>query len=489
MKRKISTLFSKRTGGGRDLGQCVAAAVIALTLMVTGAAGYAAAAFEPQVLLVEPGAVYDEEAELAGTQTAEAAPVQAEPEAAEPEAPVLRSAPVPAAEAAEPAAEAQPEAAPAVEEAAEAAPAPQEAAPAPAAPEQPAQEPAAEPAGTPALTEAELAEENGLSAAQTAQAGFQQMTDATAAEDPLAARYEATTITPDASGRITITPDEFNAMLANQNIDWDEENCLSWFFNWLFNWLFPAKETPAYSGWRTESGKTYYYDPSTHERLTGLQTIDDKIYYFDANGVRQDNVTFGIDVSRYQQKVDWNKVKQAGASFVIIRIGYRGYETGALVLDSMFESHLAGAKAAGLKTGVYIFSQAINEDEAREEAFACAYVLNGRSLDYPVYFDSEYSTSAHTGRADNLSKAERTACAVAFCEELKKYGYEPGVYASTSWFQNHLDLSALQGYRIWNAHYGVSAPSIDCDMWQGSCTGQLSGVSSSGVDLNISYMG
>ena len=78
---------------------------------------------------------------------------------------------------------------------------------------------------------------------------------------------------------------------------------------------------------------------------------------------------------------------------------------------------------------------------------------------------------------------------MAFCEELKKYGYEPGVYASTSWFQNHLDLSALQGYRIWNAHYGVSAPSIDCDMWQGSCTGQLSGVSSSGVDLNISYMG
>ena len=106
MKRKISTLFSKRTGGGRDLGQCVAAAVIALTLMVTGAAGYAAAAFEPQVLLVEPGAVYDEEAEFAGTQTVEAAPVEAEPEAAEPEAPALRSAPVPAAEAAEPAAEA-----------------------------------------------------------------------------------------------------------------------------------------------------------------------------------------------------------------------------------------------------------------------------------------------------------------------------------------------------------------------------------------------
>lgn len=484
MKRKISTLFSKRTGGGRDLGQCVAAAVIALTLTVTGAAGYAAAAFEPQALLVEPGAVYNEE-ELAEAQPEAAASAQTEPEETEPAAPAVRTAPASDAEPAAPAPEAQP----AAEETA-AAPAPQEeAAPAGEIPAQPAQEPAAAPVEEPALSPAELEEENGLPAAQTVSAGFQEMTEATAAEDPLAARYEATTITPDASGRITLTPDEFNAMLENQSIDWDEENCLSWFFNWLFNWLFPAKQTPAYSGWRTESGKTYYYDPSTHERLTGLQTIDDKIYYFDANGVRQDNVTFGIDVSRYQQKVDWKKVKQAGASFVIIRIGYRGYETGALVLDSMFESHLAGAKAAGLKTGVYIFSQAINEEEAREEAFACAYVLNGRSLDYPVYFDSEYSTSAHTGRADNLSKAERTACAVAFCEELKKYGYEPGVYASTSWFQNHLDLSALKGYRIWNAHYGVSAPSIDCDMWQGSCTGQLSGVSSSGVDLNISYMG
>ena len=442
MKRKISTLFSKRPGGGRDLGQCVAAAVIALTLTVTGAAGYAAAVFEPQVLLVEPGTVY-QEAAPEQAQALPAAPAVAEAAQAEAGA---------AGEAAQPEAAAQP-----------------------AETEQAA----------PALPQADIEEENGLTEVRAVQAGFQPMTEATAAEDPLAARYEATTITPDASGRITLTPDEFNTMLENQNIDWDEENCLSWFFNWLF----PERETPAYSGWRTEGNKTYYYDPTTHERLTGLQTIDDKIYYFDANGVRQDNVTFGIDVSRYQQKVDWQKVKQAGASFVIIRIGYRGYETGALVLDSMFESHLAGAKAAGLKTGVYIFSQAINEEEAREEAFACAYVLNGRSLDYPVYFDSEYSTSSHTGRADNLTKAERTACAVAFCEELKKYGYEPGVYASTSWFQNHLDLSALQGYRIWNAHYGVSAPSIDCDMWQGSCTGKLSGVSSSGVDLNISYMG
>ena len=384
MRQKISTLFSKLSGRGRDLGLRAAATGLALTLLLAGPAGVAASA-----------------------------------------------------------------------------------------------------AGADALPPAEEA----LLALENSADPWQAMDETLAAEDPLAARYEVTDIAPDASGRITLTPEQFTATLEAQNIDWEEENCIWWLFEWLYNLFFPDKAEPEYSGWRTEGRKTYYYDETTHRKVTGLQTIDDKIYYFDENGVRQDDVVFGIDVSRYQQNVNWRKVKEAGASFVIIRIGYRGYETGALVLDSMFESHLAGAKAAGLKTGVYIFSQAINEEEAREEAFACAYVLNGRSLDYPVYFDSEYSTSAHTGRADNLSKAERTACAVAFCEELKKYGYEPGVYASTTWFQNHLDLSALRGYRIWNAHYGVSAPSIDCDMWQGSCTGKLSGVSSSGVDLNISYMG
>ena len=490
MKRKISTLFSRKSGRGRDLGQCVAALVIALTLTVTGAAGYAASIFEPQALLVEPAAVYQEEEDTAvPSQKAPAVPSEGETEAVEAEtaAPEQAEEAETAAEPAEQPEPVQPETAqPAQPETGvvtEAA-APEETAE-PAAPEAQAepQQPAAEENSLPS------ADEPALYTVSEPEAVWQEMTDALAAEDPLAARYEATTITPDANGQITLTPEQFSLMLENQSIDWDQENCLTWFFNWLFNWLFPQKETPSYSGWRTEGGKTYYYDPTTHERLTGLQTIDDKIYYFDANGVRQDNVTFGIDVSRYQQNVNWKKVKAAGASFVIIRIGYRGYGSGALVLDSMFESHFAGAKAAGLKVGVYIFSQAINEEEAREEAFACAYVLNGRSLDYPVYFDSEYSTSSHTGRADNLSKAQRTACAVAFCEELKKYGYEPGVYASTSWFQNHLNLSELKGYRIWNAHYGVSAPSMACDMWQGSCTGTLSGVSSSGVDLNISYMG
>ena len=90
--------------------------------------------------------------------------------------------------------------------------------------------------------------------------------------------------------------------------------------------------------WRTVDGKTYYYDQYTNQPVTGIRSIDNKLYYFDANGVQQD-ATFGIDVSKYQSNIDWEQVKTAGVKFVIIRIGYRGYGSGALVLDPMFEQH------------------------------------------------------------------------------------------------------------------------------------------------------
>ena len=343
---------------------------------------------------------------------------------------------------------------------------------------------------------------------------WQQMTGELAEEDPMADRYEhpaaqqsepetealtdeelaqqLAELTMDEDGTVWMTPEQIEQALSSQYADpqllgLENSTQAKGFFQWLLEWLFGIDLTPQYSGWRTEWGKTYYYDPSTHKKVTGIRTIDGKIYYFDANGVKQ-NATFGVDVSKYQTSVDWKKVKAAGAEFAIIRIGYRGYETGTLVLDPMFETHFAGAKAAGLRVGVYIFSQAINEDEAREEAFACAYVLNGRKLDYPIYFDSEYATSSRKGRADNLSRDVRTACAVAFCEEVKKNGYEPGVYASTSWFGDKLNMSALAGYSIWNAHYGVSSSKIACDLWQGSCEGVIDGVKGQ-IDLNISYRG
>ena len=250
--------------------------------------------------------------------------------------------------------------------------------------------------------------------------------------------------------------------------------------------LIDPAPAPVYSGWRTVGGKTYYYDQYTNQPVTGIQSIDNKLYYFDANGVQQD-ATFGIDVSKYQSNIDWEQVKTAGVKFVIIRIGYRGYGSGALVLDPMFEQHFTNARNAGLKVGVYFFSQAVNENEAREEAQGCAYVLNGRKLDYPIYFDTEASGGSN-GRADGLGVEDRTKCAIAFCEEVKAQGYKPGVYASTLWFRKRIDLNQLKSYSIWNAHYNVAGSPIACDMWQGTCTARIPGYGGQ-IDVNISYVG
>lgn len=202
----------------------------------------------------------------------------------------------------------------------------------------------------------------------------------------------------------------------------------------------------------------------------------------------------GIDVSKYQPNINWKEVKQAGIDFVIIRMGYRGYGSGKIVEDPYFRKHLQGAKAAGLKVGIYFFSQAIDEKEAVEEASVCLNAVAGQRLDYPIFFDSEYSTSSKTGRADGLSKGERTSCAVAFCETIRNAGYTAGVYASTSWFRHQLNYSDLTKYRIWNAHYGVSASPINCHIWQYTGNGRVAGVYNSKgeltpVDVNYSYMG
>ena len=153
----------------------------------------------------------------------------------------------------------------------------------------------------------------------------------------------------------------------------------------------------------------------------------------------------------------------------------------------MFEQHFTNARNAGLKVGVYFFSQAVNENEAREEAQGCAYVLNGRKLDYPIYFDTEAS-GGKNGRADGLGVEDRTKCAIAFCEEVKAQGYKRGVYASTLWFRKRIDLNQLKSYSIWNAHYNVAGSPIACDMWQGTCTARIPGYGGQ-IDVNISYVG
>ena len=329
-----------------------------------------------------------------------------------------------------------------------------------------------------------------------------------AAEDPEAPPVQATEAEENSTNQhtpensVVLTPEEIRAALDAGALDAAEAQCIdlsdengffSWLFNFLFGWLGKKDEPqpePVYSGWRTSGGKTYYYSQSTNKPVTGIQCIDNKLYYFNADGVLEKGKTFGVDVSKYQKNVDWAKIKKAGVSFVIVRIGYRGYgAAGTLVLDPMFEEHFTNVKNAGLKVGVYFFSQATTEAEAKEEAFACAYVLNGRKLDYPIFFDTEASGASNgSGRADGLGMEDRTKCAIAFCEEVKAQGYKPGVYASTLWYRKRIDLNSLKKYTIWNAHYGVASSPIDCALWQGTCTARLPGYKGD-MDVNISYIG
>lgn len=324
-----------------------------------------------------------------------------------------------------------------------------------------------------------------------------------AAEDPEAPPAQATAAeensvnqhTPENS--VVLTPEQISEALDAGALNEAEAQCLdfgsengfwTWLVNFLFGWLDKAE--PVYSGWRTTGGKTYYYSSTTHEPVTGIQCIDNKLYYFNADGVLENGKTFGVDVSKYQKNIDWEQIKKAGVSFVIVRIGYRGYgASGTLVLDPMFEEHFTNVKNAGLKVGVYFFSQATTEEEAKEEAFACAYVLNGRKLDYPIFFDTEASGASNgSGRADGLGMEDRTKCAIAFCEEVKAQGYKPGVYASTLWYRKRVNLNSLKKYTIWNAHYGVASSPIDCALWQGTCTARLPGYKGD-LDVNISYIG
>ena len=466
--------FDRSGTARRKAATAVAALTMALVLAVGGAGAATLLSAQPETLTV--GAVVPH-------ITAEV-PQASSPAAADP-APIAESTAAAPEQAVESTAQ-QAEPAPAQSEkpeTAEIAPAaPEKAVEVPETPAQPAEDTALEEENSPAM----LLEETPELAAQDPQAP---------AADGTTQNDTASQHTPEDS--VLLTPEQIQQALDSGALEDAEAQCIdltdeNGFFRWLFNWLFGSKDkeeepAPAYSGWRTENGKTYYYAQDTNKKVTGLRSIDGKLYYFDANGVKQDNVTFGIDVSKYQSGLDWNKIKKSGVSFVIIRIGYRGYGSGALVLDPMFEQHFTNARNAGLKVGVYFFSQAVNEEEAREEAMGCAYVLNGRKLDYPIYFDTEAS-GGKNGRADGLGVEDRTKCAIAFCEEVKAQGYKPGVYASTLWFRQRVDLSRLTGYSIWNAHYGVASSPISCDMWQGSCTARIPGYGGQ-IDVNISYVG
>lgn len=243
----------------------------------------------------------------------------------------------------------------------------------------------------------------------------------------------------------------------------------------------------SYRGWWTIDGKTYYYD-NKGKKVTGEQVILGAKYTFDSEGVLKSGTgSFGIDVSTWNGTIDWSKVAKSGVSYAIIRCGFRGTTVGGLVQDNKFETNMKNATAAGIKVGVYFFTQAISEAEAIEEASMCLQLVEGQKLTYPIFIDVE---SATNGRANKLSKDERTKIVSAFCKTVTNGGYKAGVYANKSWFTNNLNVSDLTSYTIWLAQYASSTTytASRYDLWQYSSTGSISGISGN-VDLDLSYMG
>ena len=223
------------------------------------------------------------------------------------------------------------------------------------------------------------------------------------------------------------------------------------------------------------------------EEDTGVNEADSEQDETEITEIKKiDSATFGIDVSKYQGEIDWAKVKAAGVNFAIIRAGYRGSKTGAIVKDPYFEKNIKGAKDAGILVGAYFFTQAVSEIEAVEEASAAVSLIKDYGVEYPIFIDTE--GAGGNGRADNLDVNMRTAVCKAFCMTVQNAGYHSGVYASRNWYKNMLNASELERYVVWDAEYTAS-PKYDgkFDIWQYSSKGLIDGISTR-VDLDLSYI-
>lgn len=243
---------------------------------------------------------------------------------------------------------------------------------------------------------------------------------------------------------------------------------------------------PKYTGWWTLNGSVYYFD-SNNKPVTGKQVISGITYNFDSSGVLQKtDGTYGIDVSKYQGKIDWNAVAASGIKFAIIRCGYRGGLNGQLIEDPYYRTNIKGATAAGIKVGVYFFTQAVTEAEAVEEASMVLSLVSGYRLSYPIFVDTENGVSG--ARANGLDVNTRTACVAAFCKTIANSGYTAGIYASKSWYGSKLNMSSLNSYCIWVAQYNTTCTYTGrYSIWQYSSKGCVNGINGF-VDLNVSYM-
>ena len=225
---------------------------------------------------------------------------------------------------------------------------------------------------------------------------------------------------------------------------------------------------------------------NNYDLKANLNMDEDKLEYKD----RAITSKRGVDVSKYQGTIDWAKVKAAGIDFAMIRVGARGYGSAQLMLDDNFVTNIMGARAAGLETGAYFFSQATTEEEAVEEANFTVGALMNYGATYPVAIDVEWIENDRA-RTDDLTAEERTDLAVKYCETVKAFGYKPMIYATRDMLIAGMLPDKLKDYDVWlsddyRPEVGTDYP-YEFNMWQYTKKGSVDGIPGE-VDINISFV-
>ena len=194
-----------------------------------------------------------------------------------------------------------------------------------------------------------------------------------------------------------------------------------------------------------------------------------------------------IDVSKFQGDIDWQRVKDDGVEAAYIRLGYRGYSSGEIVVDEKYEDNISACNEFGIDCGVYFFTEAVNEEEAREEADFCIENLGEYSTALPIAIDVEESANLSKSRTKDLSMEQRTLNVIAFCERIREKGYEPIIYGNLKSLMIMMDISCLEDYDKWFAyyHYPLRFP-YKIKMWQYSATRKVDGIEGD-VDLNLMF--
>jgi len=239
-----------------------------------------------------------------------------------------------------------------------------------------------------------------------------------------------------------------------------------------------------------DSGRYYFMPISENLAKHGYQNEniivneDNTLSYIEEEAVLSRK---GIDVSRYQGNIAWDKVAEDGVEYALVRLGIRGYSEGGLVLDETYNANIEGAIANGLDVGVYFFTQATSEAEALEEAQFVVENLAPYNVNLPVVLDVE-AVSANNARTNNLSIEERTKYVITFCEAIKEAGYTPMIYGNLKTFMLMLDLEQLEDYDKWFAAYNVTEIYFPYafSIWQYTDKGSVNGIEGE-VDLNITF--